>query len=204
MRMEGMENKAVDELLSTALAEGITFFDHADIYGDGESERVFAASVKRLGWKRDQYVLQSKCGIRPQEGTFDFSKEHILSSVDGILKRLNTDYLDVLLLHRPDALAEPAEIAEAFGRLQHEGKVRAFGVSNQNPTLMALIQRALPMKLLFNQLQLSAAFAPMIASSLHMNNKDDEGLDRDGGVLDYCRLHDVTIQAWSPFQYGFF
>jgi predicted oxidoreductase len=204
MRIDKMENAAVDKLLSTALDQGVTFFDHADIYGGGKCEEVFAASVKRLGWKRDQYVLQSKCGIRPKEGMFDFSKEHILKSVDGILKRLSTDHLDVLLLHRPDALAEPAEIAEAFGQLQQSGKVRAFGVSNQNPTLMALIQRAVPMKLLFNQLQLSMAFAPMIASSLHMNNKDDEGLVRDGGILDYCRLNDVTIQAWSPFQYGFF
>jgi len=204
MRIDKLEAAAVDKLLSTALEEGVNFFDHADIYAAGKSEEVFAASVKRLGWKRDQYVLQSKCGIRPAEGMFDFSKEHILASVDGILKRLKTDYLDVLLLHRPDALAEPAEIAEAFGRLQHEGKVRTFGVSNQNPTLIELIQKALPMKLLFNQLQLSVAFAPMIASSLHMNNKDDEGLVRDGGVLDYCRLHDITIQAWSPFQYGFF
>jgi predicted oxidoreductase len=204
MRISDMEPKAVDALLSTALDEGITFFDHADIYGAGRSEEVFAASAKRLGLRRDRLVLQSKCGIRPAEGMFDFSREHILGSVDNILKRLGTDYLDVLLLHRPDALVEPAEVAEAFGSLQASGKVRAFGVSNQNPLLMALLQKHLPMKLLFNQVQLSVMFTPMIDANIHMNNKDDAAVMRDAGVIDHCRLHDITLQAWSPFQYGFF
>jgi len=204
MRIDKLAPAAVDKLITTALDVGITFFDHADIYADGRSEEVFAGSVKRLGLKRDQIVLQSKVGIRPGLGMFDFSKEHILTATDGILKRLATDHLDVLLLHRPDALVEPEEVAEAFGLLQKTGKVRAFGVSNQNPTLLELIQRAVPMKLLFNQLQLSIAFTPMIDASIHMNNKDEGSFVRDGGVLDYCRLHNITIQAWSPFQYGFF
>jgi len=203
MRLKSLEAADVDKLLTTAIAEGITFFDHADVYGDGLSEELFGASVKRLGLKRDSLVLQSKCGIR-RGVAFDFSKEHILKAVDGSLKRLQTDYLDVLLLHRPDALVEPEEVAEAFGILQSNGKVRAFGVSNQNPMLIELIQRALPVKLLFNQLQLSVAYTPIIDASIHVNMKDEAGVVRDGSILDYCRLNGLTIQAWSPFQYGFF
>jgi predicted oxidoreductase len=204
MRINDMENKAVDNLIQTSLDVGINFFDHADIYGKGKSEEVFAASVKRLGLKRESMLLQSKVGIRPDKGMFDFSKDHILSATDGILKRLNTDYLDVLLLHRPDALVEPHEVAEAFGILRASGKVRHFGVSNQNPYLIELLQRAVNTKLLFNQLQLSVMFTPMIDATIHMNNKDEAAVVRDGGTLDYCRLNDITIQAWSPFQFGFF
>lgn len=204
MRINDLEPRAVDELLKAALDVGITFFDHADIYGGGRSEEVFAASVKRLGLARSSLVLQSKCGIRPDVHTFDFSKEHILGSVDRILKRLATDYLDVLLLHRPDALVEPEEVAEAFGALQASGKVRAFGVSNHNPTQIALLKKAVVQPLLFNQLQLSVAFTPLIDAGIHVNNKDEAAVVRDGGALDYCRLHDITVQAWSPFQYGFF
>ena len=204
MRISGMENKAVYELITSAIDEDVNFFDHADIYSAGKSEEVFAASVKRLGLKRDQMVLQSKCGIRPAQGMFDFSKEHILNSVDCILKRLNTDVLDVLLLHRPDALVEPEEVAEAFDLLQSSGKVLHFGISNQNPMQIELLQRFVPQKLLFNQLQLSIAFTPMIDAGIHVNNKDEFSLVRDGSILDFCRLKDITVQAWSPFQYGFF
>ncbi len=204
MRIDQLEPSAVDKLISASIDVGINFFDHADIYGKGKCEEVFAASVKRLGLKRDSLILQSKCGIRQDVVTFDFSKKHILASVDGILKRLQVDYLDVLLLHRPDALMEPHEVAEAFGNLLASGKVRNFGVSNQNPTLMELLQRALPMKLLFNQLQLSVAFTPLIDGNIHMNNKDDAAVMRDGGALDYCQLKGITVQAWSPFQFGFF
>ena len=202
MRIHTLEPAALDKLLGSALDAGITFFDHADVYGAGESETVFAAAVKRLGWRREQMVLQSKCGIR--KGQFDFSQEHILAAVDGSLKRLGTDYLDVLLLHRPDALVEPAEVAAAFGSLQSSGKVRAFGVSNQNPNQIELLQRAVTQKLLFNQLQLSVAFTPMIDAGIHVNMGDAAAVVRDGGTLDYCRLKDITVQAWSPFQYGFF
>ncbi len=188
MRIDKLETKAVDLLITAALDEGINFFDHADIYAGGKSEEVFAASIKRLGLKRDQMILQSKCGIRPDLGMFDFSKEHILASVDGILKRLNTDFLDVLLLHRPDALVEPEEVAEAFDQLQTAGKVLNFGVSNQNPMQIELLQRSLPQKILFNQLQLSIAFTPMIDAGIHVNNKDEFAVVRDGSILDYCRL----------------
>ncbi len=204
MRIDKLEPKAIDNLLKASLEVGINFFDHADIYGKGQSEVVFAGSVKRLGLARDSMLLQSKCGIRPDLGMFDFSKEHILTSVDAILKRLDTDYLDVLLLHRPDALMEPNEVAAAFEKLHKAGKVRHFGVSNQNPTLLEFLQNGLPMKLLINQLQLSIAYTPLLDANMHMNNKDEFAVMRDGGALDYCQLKGITVQAWSPFQYGFF
>jgi len=202
MRIGGMEPAAVDNLIKTSLDLGIDFYDHADIYGGGKCEEVFAASVARLGIDRSKLVLQSKCGIR--QGYFDFSKEHILTSVDKILTRLATDYLDVLLLHRPDTLVEPEEVAEAFETLKSSGKVRHFGVSNFNPGQVELLQASLPMKLEVNQLQLSITNTGMIDQGLTVNMKHTNSIDRDGGILDYCRLKNVTIQAWSPFQYGFF
>ncbi|MEO5816772.1 MAG: aldo/keto reductase, partial [Gemmatimonadaceae bacterium] len=204
MRIHRLPPANMDALLRASLEVGINFFDHADIYGKGRSEEVFAASVARLGLARESMLLQSKCGIRPAEGMFDFSKEHILASVDGILARLQTDYLDVLLLHRPDALVEPDEVAEAFAKLKEAGKVRHFGVSNQNPRQIELLQRSVSQRLIFNQLQLSIAFTPMIDAGIHVNNKDEFAVVRDGGVLDFCRLQGITVQAWSPFQYGLF
>ncbi|MBM3496662.1 MAG: aldo/keto reductase family oxidoreductase, partial [Armatimonadetes bacterium] len=198
MRIAGMDAPSVDALIAAAWESGITIFDHADIYGGGKSEEVFAASVRRLKLDRSRMVLQSKCGIR--QGMFDFSKEHILSSVDGILRRLETDYLDILLLHRPDALVEPEEIAEAFVRLKDAGKVRVFGVSNHNPGQIELLQASLPMKLHVNQLQFSAAHTGMVDAGLNVNMRNENGINRDGGVLDYCRLKGITVQPWSPFQ----
>ena len=197
-----METSAVDALVKTAVDVGINFFDHADIYGDGLSEEVFAHSVQRLGLDRSQLILQSKCGIR--KGFWDFSKGHILASVEGILKRLKTDYLDVLLLHRPDALVEPEEVAQAFEQLHQRGLVRHFGVSNHNPSQIELLQASVPMKLQVNQLQFSITNTGMIDHGLNVNMEIDRSVDRDGGVLDYCRLKKITIQPWSPFQFGFF
>ncbi|HET6385062.1 MAG TPA: aldo/keto reductase [Armatimonadota bacterium] len=202
MRIGGKEARAVDTLIGTALDAGINFFDHADIYGGGKCEQVFAESVARLRLDRSKLILQSKCGIR--SGFFDFSNEHIVSSVDGILKRLQTDYLDVLLLHRPDALVEPEEVAGAFTKLQESGKVRHFGVSNQNPGQIELLQASLPMKIQINQLQFSVTNTGMIDRGLNVNMQIDRSVDRDGGILDYCRLKKITIQTWSPFQHGFF
>lgn len=202
MRMAGLEPKAAETVVKTALEEGIDFFDHADIYGGGKSEEVFAKAIGMNAAVRSKILLQSKCGIR--EGFFDFSKEHILSSVEGILKRLKTDYLDVLLLHRPDTLVEPEEVAEAFTLLYSSGKVRHFGVSNQNPMQMALLQKFVAQKLIINQLQLSITNTGMIDSGINVNMKIDRSIDRDGGILEYCRFNDVTIQPWSPFQFGFF
>lgn len=197
MRMNALSVAEASQVLATALEEGMTFFDHADIYGGGESERRFAAAAKEIGLAREDMVLQSKCGIR--KGFFDFSKDHILTSVDGILQRLETDYLDVLALHRPDALMEAAEVAEAFYLLKQAGKVRHFGVSNQNIYQMELLQSYLEEPLAVNQLQLSPAHTPLIDAGFHVNMKDDAATMRDGGLIDYCQLKKVTIQAWSPF-----
>lgn len=198
MRMAGLTTAEAAAVLSASLELGINFFDHADIYGGGESERRFAGAMAELGIQRDDLIIQSKCGIR--KGFFDFSKDHILTSVDGILERLNTDYLDLLALHRPDTLMEPEEVAEAFYQLKKAGKVKHFGVSNQNPYQMALLQAYLDEPLAVNQLQLSPAHTPMIDSGFNVNMLNPAGINRDHGVLDYCRLNKVTIQAWSPFQ----
>lgn len=202
MRIGGMEPAAIDLLIKTCFDLGIDFYDHADIYGGGSCEEVFAKSVSRLGIERTKLVLQSKCGIR--NGFFDFSKAHILDSAHRILQRLNTDYLDILLLHRPDTLIEPEEVAEAFSQLHESGKVRNFGVSNFNPGQIELLQASLPMKLQANQLQFSITNTGMIDRGITVNMKVDNSVDRDGGILDYCRLKKITIQAWSPFQFGFF
>lgn len=202
--MPDLDTGEAVEVLEACLDCGITFFDHADIYGGGVAEERFAEAFSRLGISRDQVHLQSKCGIRKGLGFFDFSKAHILSSVDGILSRLKTDYLDALLLHRPDALMEPPEIAEAFSELHAAGKVRHFGVSNQNPSQMAFLQQSLPFPIVANQMQFSIAHTPMIDHGLNVNMADEPAVDRDGGVLDFCQLHKITVQPWSPLQAGFF
>lgn len=202
MRIHELPLEGIANLVHTSLDEGVTFFDHADIYGGGQSEAKFAEAIQMSPSLREKMILQSKCGIRPR--SFDFSKEHILAAVDGSLKRLRTDYLDVLLLHRPDALVEPEEVAEAFDILEGSGKVRYFGVSNQNPMQIELLKRYVRQPLVFNQLQLSITNTGMIDAGLTVNMKIDASIDRDGSILDYCRLHDITIQPWSPFQYGFF
>ncbi|ROR27144.1 putative oxidoreductase [Mobilisporobacter senegalensis] len=202
MRMNSVSLEKAEELIQTALDLDINFFDHADIYGKGECEEIFAKAIGMNPSIREKIILQSKCGIR--KGFFDFSKEHILNSVDGILKRLNTEYLDILLLHRPDTLVEPEEVGDAFHQLKKSGKVKYFGVSNQKPMQIELLQKYVDEKLMFNQLQLSITNSTMIQSGINVNMENESALDRDGSVLDYCRLKDITIQAWSPFQYGFF
>ena len=202
MRIAGMSKEDASKLINTALEEGINFFDHADIYGGGKSEEVFANAIDMNPTIREKMIIQSKCGIR--KGFFDFSKEHIINSVDASLKRLKTDYLDTLLLHRPDTLMEPEEVSEAFQILHASGKVKHFGVSNQNPMQIELLNKYLNNKIIINQLQLSIMNTGMIDSGLNVNMKIDPSIDRDGSILEYCRLKDITIQAWSPFQYGFF
>lgn len=202
MRINRLDKSEAEHFVKSAIEEGAVFFDHADIYGNGTCEEIFAEAIHMNDTVRKKVILQSKCGIR--KGAFDFSKKHILNSVDGSLKRLKTDYLDILLLHRPDALVEPEEVAEAFDMLHSSGKVRHFGVSNQNPAQMQLLKKFVKQPLVANQLQLSITNATMISQGLHVNMLDDSALNRDGGVLDFCRLNDITIQPWSPFQYGFF
>jgi predicted oxidoreductase len=197
-----LADKTCDEMqhfIHAVLEQGAYYFDHADIYGGGQSETIFGEAIsKDKSIKREDLFLQSKCGIR--KGFYDFSKEHILSSVDGILKRLQTDYLDALLLHRPDALVEPEEVAAAFDELYQKGKVRHFGVSNHNPMQIELLKKYVKQPLIINQLQFSIPVSNMVASGLEVNMTSDGAPDRDGSVLDYSRLHDMTIQAWSPFQ----
>ncbi|MDM5330121.1 aldo/keto reductase family oxidoreductase [Neobacillus sp. CF12] len=202
MRINSLEKSEAETFVQSALEQGANFFDHADIYGGGACEEIFADAIHMNAEIREKIILQSKCGIR--KGMFDFSKEHILHSVDGILKRLNTEYLDVLLLHRPDALVEPEEVAEAFDKLESSGKVRHFGVSNQNPMQIQLLQKNVKQPLVANQLQLSITNANMISNGINVNMVNDSAINRDGSVLDFCRLNDITIQPWSPFQYGFF
>lgn len=202
MRLTSLAEKEAYALIDTALELGIDFFDHADIYGGGKCEEIFGSYLKANPGARDKMLIQTKCGIR--QGYYDFSKEYILSAVDGCLKRLKTDYVDALLLHRPDALMEPEEVAEAFDKLETSGKVRHFGVSNQNPLQIELLKRSVKQKFIANQLQLSIMHTGMLDAGMNVNMTAPQSFDKDGGILDYCRLHDITIQAWSPFQYGFF
>lgn len=203
MRMADTSKTNIDALIKTAIEEGINFFDHADIYGNGKSEEIFSEILIKNPSIRDKIIIQTKCSIVPGV-MYDFSKEHILNSVNGSLKRLKTDYIDTLLLHRPDTLMEPEEVAEAFSILHKEGKVREFGVSNHTPMQIELLNKYLNNKIIINQLQFGIMHTGMIDSGLNMNINNTSSINRDGSVLEYCRLKDIKIQAWSPYQYGFF
>ena len=205
MRIEDKSVKEVEELVETALSVGINAFDLADIYGRGRCEELLGLVLKNRPDLREKMWIQSKCGIRIEEFTyFDFSKDYIIKSVDGILQRLKIDHLDSLLLHRPDALMESDQVAEAFDFLYKQGKVRNFGVSNQNPMMMELLKKDVKQPLAVNQLQLSAAFTPGFESGFHVNMEDSQAAMRDGSIFEYCKLHDVVIQAWSVLQFGYF
>ena len=205
MRIEDKSVKEVEELVETALSVGINAFDLADIYGRGRCEELLGLVLKNRPDLREKMWIQSKCGIRIEEFTyFDFSKDYIIKSVDGILQRLKIDHLDILLLHRPDALMESDQVAEAFDLLYKQGKVRNFGVSNQNPMMMELLKKDVKQPLAVNQLQLSAAFTPGFESGFHVNMEDSQAAMRDGSIFEYCKLHDVVIQAWSVLQFGYF
>lgn len=197
MRISDKSVKEVEDLVETALSVGINAFDLADIYGGGRCEELLGQVLKHRPDLREKMWIQSKCGIRIEEFTyFDFSKDYILESVDGILKRLQVDYLDSLLLHRPDALMEADQVAQAFEILHKSGKVRDFGVSNQNPMMMELLKKKVKQPLSINQLQLSAAFTPGFESGFHVNMEGDKAALRDGSVFEYCKLNDMVIQAW--------
>ena len=201
MRMADCSLKEAVAVLDKAQEIGINFFDHADVYGMGEAEKQFSKALVETGLKREEIIIQSKCGLIVGENYyFDFSKKHIIASVEASLTRLNTDYLDVLLLHRPDALMEPEEVASAFEHLYQSGKVRNFGVSNQNPYQIELLQSAVSQPLIINQMQYGPTHTPMIDAGLNVNVHKDAAIIKDGGVLDYCRLKNIKIQPWSPFQ----
>lgn len=201
MRISNMSKESMAVFINTAIENGAYFFDHADIYDGGKCENLFGEVVSSS--LRDKLIIQTKCGIVPGK-MFDFSYEHIIRSAEESLKRLKTDYIDVFLLHRPDALVEPDEVARAFDELKASGKVRAFGVSNQNPYQMQLLQNSLDMPLCVDQLQFGIMHTPMIQAGINVNMYNDSAVGRDGGVLDYCRLNKITVQPWSPVQYGFF
>ncbi|WP_342563027.1 aldo/keto reductase [Paenibacillus sp. FSL R7-0345] len=202
MRIAELSPKEADVHIHSSLEAGIDFFDHADIYAGGKAEEVFGDVVAASPGMRDKLLIQTKCGIR--DGFFDFSRDHIVTSVENSLKRLKTDYVDVLLLHRPDTLMEPEEVAKAFDYLEQKGMVKHFGVSNLNPLQIELLKKNVQQPLLFNQLQLSIMVSGMIDSGFNVNMTNSASVVHDGGILEYSRLHDMTIQPWSPFQYGFF
>ena len=208
MRMNKLTVEEAVRALETAHETGINYIDSADIYGHGKSEEIFGKALQKSSLKRDDFYIQSKTGIyeNPEldykTTRYDFSKKYLINAVDGILSRMKIDYLDSLLLHRPDALMDPAEIAAAFDELQRDGKVRHFGVSNFNPMQVDLLQSGVSQRLLINQLQLSVMHTGPIDFNIHTNMTDERSIDHDRGVLDYSRLHNMTVQAWSPFQYG--
>lgn len=214
MRMAALDSDQAANVLETAHDHGITMIDSADIYGNGHSETVFGEALKKTSLSRDDFVIQSKGGIvlDPERShgdlvfgqRYDFSKQHLIDAVDGVLKRMGVDYLDNFLLHRPDTLMEPEQISDAFDTLTRAGKVLYFGVSNFNPRQVDLVQAALNQRLIINQLQFSLMHSGMVDFGIHTNMKDDGSVDHDGGILEYSRLKHMTIQTWSPFQFGMF
>ncbi|HEY9573988.1 MAG TPA: aldo/keto reductase [Lachnospiraceae bacterium] len=205
MRMPALSVEEAAKVIQTAVDLGINFFDHATCYGNGEAESRFGDAFALTDIKREDIFIQSKCGLCFERQEFDWTKENILSSVDDSLRRLKTDYLDVLLLHRPDLIYDPIEVAEAFDILEKSGKVRHFGISNVPPMMADVLKKYVKQPLVFNQLQLSLEQSQLIDQALYINNLTTErSIDRDNGTLDYCRLHDITVQAWSPLQAGMF
>ncbi|MBQ3668324.1 MAG: aldo/keto reductase [Clostridia bacterium] len=205
MRMPALSVDKAAEVIRNAYDLGVNFYDHATCYGNGEAETRFGDAFPLTGLRREDVILQSKCGLRFERKEFDWTEENILVSVDESLSRLKTDYLDVLLLHRPDLIFEPEQVASAFDKLEKSGKVRYFGVSNVPTMQLMLLKKYVRQPLVFNQLQFSLDQSQLIDQALYVNNKTtDMSLDRDNGTVDYCRLNDITIQAWSPLQYGFF
>ena len=205
MRMAPLSVDEAAKVIRNAYDLGVNFFDHATCYTNGECEQRFGDAFPRTGIRREDVVIQSKVGLCFERNEFDWTKENILESVDDSLRRLGIEYLDVLLLHRPDLIFEPEEVAEAFQKLEDAGKVKYFGVSNLMPLQIDLLKKYVKQPLVFNQLQFSLEQCQLIDQPLYMNNKTTEfSINRDGDAMDYCRLHDITIQAWSPLQFGFF
>lgn len=205
MRMPDLSIDKAAEMVKTSMDLGINFFDNATCYTDGVAEERFGEAWTKAGIARDRFILQTKCGLCFDRNEFDWRRETILSSVDDSLRRMKTNYLDILLLHRPDLLYEPEEVAAAFDALEKSGKVRHFGVSNVPPMMLEVLKHTVKQPLIINQLQLSLEQSQLIDAAFYMNNLTTErSIDRDNGLLDYCRLHNITIQAWSPLQYGMF
>ena len=207
MRIADKPIALVEKVIFEAMKAGVNTFDLADVYGGGDCEKIFGVAIKDLGVPRKDFLLQTKCGIRKNPGgkivRFDFSKDYIIESVEGSLRRLNTEYVDILLLHRPDTLVEPDEVGEAFERLKDDGKVKAFGVSNFNAGQIQLF-RASGIQIVANQVQFSLKHTPLVDAGFNVNMYKNESVTRAGDTLEYCRLKGIALQAWSPLQYGFF
>lgn len=205
MRIDSMTPEQVLDLIKTTLDSGINFLDIADCYANGKCEEILGEALSLEKGLRDKFFIQTKCGIRKEDFVwFDFSKEHILEAVDASLLRMKTDHVESLLLHRPDALMEPEEIAEAFEILHRSGKVFDFGVSNMNPAMMERLRTYIHFPIAANQIQLSCAFTPMIDAGFNVNMQHDKAVMRDGGIMEYCAAEDIVMQAWSSMQYGYF
>lgn len=201
--------KQAHEAVDAAQSIGITMFDHADIYARGNAELVFGKVLQERPELRDQIMIQSKCGIRFDEGPgrpgrYDFSKEHITASVEGILTRLNIESLDILLLHRPDPLMEPEEVAEAFLRLKQSGKVQAFGVSNMSAAQIRFLQASIQEPLIVNQLEMSLLKLDWLDNGIHQNQKQGTQVSFPDGTMEFCQTENIQIQAWSPLAKGLF
>jgi predicted oxidoreductase len=201
MRIAQVEKHALERLIIGAIENGVTYFDHADFYGDGASEERFSEFTQLHPDLRESIQIQSKFGIC--KGYYNSSYEHIIFSANNSLKKLKIDYLDALLIHRPDVLVEPEEVARAFEELSTSGKVRHFGVSNHTPSQIEVLKQAVGQKLIINQLQLGIMHTGMIDQGINVNTKFEGSMDRDGAVLDYCKINNLIIQAWSPMQFGF-
>ncbi|AZN30207.1 aldo/keto reductase family oxidoreductase [Flaviflexus salsibiostraticola] len=206
LRIADLSDDEVRALVTSARDAGIDYFDHADIYGTRlhECEERFARALRLSSSERDRITLQTKVGIVPDGGYYDHSYDHLITQVEGSLRALGTDRIDMLLLHRPDALVEPEEVARAFDELYSSGKVRHFGVSNHTPGQIDLLKTAVTRPIVANQVQLSITHSPIIAQGIAANTPDsDQAAVRDGGgLIDYCRINGITIQAWSPFKSG--
>lgn len=205
MRIADKPLEQIENLIVEAVRNGINAFDLADIYGKGDCERVFGVAVKDLKLNREEYVVQTKCGIRHTDfgKYYDFSREHILASAENSLKRMKTEYIDLFLLHRPDTLIEPEEVAAAFAKLRAAGKVRAFGVSNASAMQIQALEKC-GVDIAVNQMQFSLGHTLLVDAGVNVNTMKDEAVSRAGDALEYARLKNITLQAWSPLQYGFF
>ena len=202
MRMGDKDINTVKQIIQASYDSGVTFFDHADIYGKGESERLFGQALNELDIDRSKLWIQSKASIR--QGMFDFSQEYLLEAVDGILSRLQTDYLDSFLVHRPDTLVDLKEFAQTLQILHDNKKVKYFGVSNCNSMQIEMLKKYCTVPLVFNQIQFGPMHSKIIDSGINVNIGDDFGVNRDGSILEYSRINDITLQAWSPLMVGFF
>ena len=198
MRLGKLTTEEAEKLISFALDNGITFVDHADIYGSRKCETLFGEVLKRNPNFRKQMIIQSKCGIC--KGYYDLSKEYIIKQVEESIRLLNCEYLDILLLHRPDALVDYDEVNEAFNYLYDKGLVKEFGVSNMNPIQIELYNKKLDHKIKYNQVQFSLIHSHMISESLFVNMSEVESAMRSGTLIEYSMLKDISLQAWSPLM----